>query len=310
VDKECTKSVQTSFQFKKRWKQKVLKIVTYNIQFGRGRDGKVNLDRIVAALDGADIIALQEVDRYWPRSGDKDQVSLIVEKFPGFDFAYGPGVDQAITGKVGTDGRPRRRQFGNLLISRYPIGYVRHHLLPKFASIGPFSIQRSALECAIQTECGPIRFYSLHLTHLSAETRMPQVRALLRLHGNAQMEGAPVCGGVNGSYWDEGAAKAPPPDAAILLGDFNFQPSSGEYDELVGPLSPFGGRVTHPLGFVDGWEMVGGGEDTGYTSNLKGEPVRIDYAFISASLRDRIRSCWVDHDADGSDHQPLWIDVT
>ena len=286
-----------------------MKIVTYNIQFGCGRDGKVDLDRIVEAVHDADVIALQEVDRYWPRSGDMDQVKLIVEKLPGFDFAYGPGVDQAITGKVGTDGRPTRRQFGNLLISRGPIGYVRHHLLPKFASIGPLSIQRSALECAIQTDCGPIRFYSLHLTHLSAETRMPQVSSLLRLHREAQMEGAPVCGDANGSYWHDGVAKAPPPDAAILLGDFNFQPDSREYAEMVGPLSPYGGRVTHPLGFVDAWTMADGEDDTGYTADVEGAPARLDYAFVSASLCDRIRSCWVDRDADGSDHQPLWLDV-
>ena len=63
----------------------VIKIVTYNIQFGCGRDGKVNLDRIVEVVHDADVIALQEVDRYWPRSGDMDQVKRIVEKFPGFD---------------------------------------------------------------------------------------------------------------------------------------------------------------------------------------------------------------------------------
>ena len=286
-----------------------MKIVTYNIQFGCGRDGEVDLHRILEAVHDADVIALQEVDRYWPRSGDVDQVKLIVENFPGFDFAYGPGVDQAITGKVGPDGRPTRRQFGNLLISRGPIGYVRHHLLPKFASIGPLSIQRSALECAIQTDCGPIRFYSLHLTHLSAETRMPQVHSLLRLHREVQMEGAPVCGNANGGDWHDGVANSLPPDAAIFLGDFNFQPDSQEYAEMVGPLSPYGGRVTHPLGFVDAWEKADGDDDTGYTASVKGIPARLDYAFVSASLRKRIRSCWVDRDTDGSDHQPLWLDL-
>jgi endonuclease/exonuclease/phosphatase family metal-dependent hydrolase len=286
-----------------------LKIVTYNIQFGCGRNGKIDLDRIVEAVHDADVIALQEVDRYWPRSGEIDQVNMIVERFPSFDFAYGPGVDQAIIGRVGPDGRPTRRQFGNLLISRSPIGYVRHHLLPKFASIGPLSIQRSALECVIQTDCGPIRFYNLHLTHLSAETRMPQARLLLRLHREAQMEGAPVCGNANGGYWHDGVAETPPPDVAILLGDFNFQPDSREYVKMVGPLSPYGGRVTHPLGFVDAWAIVNGEGSTGFTADVNGVPARLDYAFVSTSLRDRIRSCWVDRDADGSDHQPLWLDM-
>tara|TARA_B100000745_G_scaffold188044_1_gene123383 strand:- start:628 stop:1047 length:420 start_codon:yes stop_codon:yes gene_type:complete len=138
---------------------------------------------------------------------------------------------------------------------------------------------------------------------------MPQVSSLLRLHREAQMEGAPVCGDANGSYWHDGVAKAPPPDAAILLGDFNFQPDSREYVEMVGPLSPYGGRVTHPLGFVDAWTMADGEDDTGYTADVEGAPARLDYAFLSASLCDRIRSCWVDRDADGSDHQPLWLDV-
>ena len=286
-----------------------MKIVTYNIQFGRGRDDKVDLDRIVRAVRGADVIALQEVDRYWPRSGNIDQVSLIIEKFPGFDFAYGPGVDQEIPGKIGSDGRPIRRQFGNLLISRTPIRYVRHHLLPKFASIGPLSIQRSALECVIQTNCGPIRFYNLHLTHLSTETRMPQVCSLLQFHREAQVEGPPVCGDANGGYWHDGVAKAPPPDTAIFLGDFNFQPDSREYAEMVGPESPYGGRVTHPLGFVDAWAMDNAEDNNGYTAKVKGRPARLDYAFVSSSFCARIRSCWVDINADGSDHQPLWLDL-
>jgi endonuclease/exonuclease/phosphatase family metal-dependent hydrolase len=287
-----------------------LKIVTYNIQFGCGRDGKVDLDRIVTAVNGADVIALQEVDRQWARSGDVDQVKLIVEKFPSFDFAYGPGVDQVIAGKVGLDGRPKRRQFGNLLLSRNPIEYVRHHLLPKSASIGPLSIQRSVLECAIQTECGPIRFYCLHLTHLSAGTRMPQVKALLRFHREAQMEGAPVCGDANGGYWDEGVVGEAPPDSAILLGDFNFQPDSREYEEIVGCLSPYGGRLTHPRGFVDAWVVAAEEGDSGYTSDVNGIPARLDYGFVSASLCDRIQSCWVDSDADGSDHQPLCLTIS
>ncbi len=50
-----------------------MKIVTYNIQFGLGKDGRFDLERIAGEVDGADIIALQEVERYWQRSGNVDQ---------------------------------------------------------------------------------------------------------------------------------------------------------------------------------------------------------------------------------------------
>jgi len=84
----------------------MIKIVTYNIQFGQGRDGKVDISRIVDALQGADVIALQEVDRFWDRSGLSDQVASLVESFPGYDYAFGPGVDQA-SGRAGPDNRLR-----------------------------------------------------------------------------------------------------------------------------------------------------------------------------------------------------------
>ena len=50
-----------------------MKIVTYNIQYAKGKDGRCDLERIAASIEEADIIALQEVDRCWPRSGMLDQ---------------------------------------------------------------------------------------------------------------------------------------------------------------------------------------------------------------------------------------------
>ncbi|VAW13743.1 hypothetical protein MNBD_ALPHA11-730, partial [hydrothermal vent metagenome] len=46
-----------------------MKAVTYNIQFGLGKDARIDLQRIAGAVEGADIIALQEVERNWERSG-------------------------------------------------------------------------------------------------------------------------------------------------------------------------------------------------------------------------------------------------
>ena len=296
----------------------MMKIVTYNIQFGQGRDGKVDLSRIVDAVQGADVIALQEVDRFWTRSLMADQVEGLVNAFPGYDYAFGAGVNQAAghTGAEDRPRRPRRRQFGNLLLSREPIQYCRHHLLPKSASIGPLSIQRSALECAVTYSGTPIRFINTHLTHLSSETRVPQVRELLRIHKEAPHEGLPVCGAIEvnplrdgGDYWAEGLMSGGVSPNAVMLGDFNCTPDAPEYELITGPISPYGGRVTHPLGFVDAWVYAGEDPDGGFTSDVKKEPARLDYAFVSAGLRERIERCWVDEAAPGSDHQPVWLEL-
>ena len=156
----------------------------------------------------------------------------------------------------------------------------------------PLSIQRSALECAIQCGDETIRFFSVHLTHLCSETRLPQVRELLRIHRQAAYEGLPVCGELKanplrdgGNYWAEGVTPGEVSPHAVLLGDFNCTPDAPEYDLLVGPDSPYGGRVTHPDGFVDAWTHVGGDPKGGHTSDVKEEPARLDYCFVSASLR-------------------------
>ena len=50
-----------------------MRLVTYNIQLGKGCDGRFDLRRIADAVRDADVIALQEVGRHWLRSGITDQ---------------------------------------------------------------------------------------------------------------------------------------------------------------------------------------------------------------------------------------------
>ena len=288
-----------------------MKIVTCNIQYGRGRDGRFDLDRIADEISGADLIALQEVERFWSRSGDVDQPRLLAGRFPEHHTAYGPGVDLHLAGTApGEEGAARRRQFGNMLLSRAPLLSVRHHLLPKYASLGPpMSLQRSALEAVIAVRGGHVRVYSIHLTHLSAGTRLPQVETLLRIHADAVREGPPVSGSGLAREWTQDGMPPPMPRDAILLGDFNMEPDSEEYERIVGPTSPYGGRITNPEGFVDAWVEAGNAADAGPTAEVRGRPVRLDYCFVSAGLKDRIRSVHVDSDAAGSDHQPVWMEI-
>lgn len=284
-----------------------MQFVSYNIQYCKGQDDQVSPERIAAEVHGADVIALQEVDRFWPHTGMIDQVETLVGHLPGYYWSYGPGVDIHVEGTTADNNR--RRQFGNMILSRYPILRSRHLLLPKTGSVDALSIQRSVVEATI--DCGEtrVRVYSVHLCHLAAASRLPQVEQLLRIHRSAVHEGAPMCGDLSGIPYEAGIHDQAVPHHAILLGDFNCQPDSEEYDLLVGARSDYGGRVSPEDGFVDAWVAADNDRGEGATSDVNDAPATLDYCFISPALRDRVRSARVDADATGSDHLPLWIEI-
>jgi endonuclease/exonuclease/phosphatase family metal-dependent hydrolase len=286
-----------------------MKLVSYNIQFGLGRDGKYDLARVASEVRSADVIALQEVERFWQRSGTIDEPVLLASHLPEHHWVYGANLDVDSSYRE-SSGRlvNRRRQFGTMVLSRLPIASSRNHLLPKFATLTQHSIQQGALEAVIVTpRAGPLRFYSTHLSHLSAATRLPQVDALLAINARAPAEGGAWCGGHPdpNAGWTEGEMPPMPADS-ILMGDFNFDWDTTEYERIVGPMSAKYGRLNRVTGFVDAWVAAGHREDEGATIDAGR---RIDYCFVSATLANRVRSAWIDADATGSDHWPLWIDI-
>ncbi len=302
------RNLQKSSEDKNGSKSHRMKLVTYNIQYGRGRDERYDLARIAGEVEGADVIALQEVERYWSRSGNVDQPAEIARLLSGYYWVYGQGVDLHLESPAGArEGANLRRQFGNMLLSKTPILSSRNHLLPKYASLGPMSLQRNALEGVVDTAVGPLRFYSVHLTHLTAETRMPQVERLLQIHRSARIEGAAITGGGLKEEWTQDGMPPPASGNALLMGDFNFEPDSEEYARITGPVSPYGGRVVNPEGFVDAWVETGHAAEEGVSADIYGRPVRLDYCFVSAELRGLIRSAEIDDQAEGSDHQPLRV---
>jgi endonuclease/exonuclease/phosphatase family metal-dependent hydrolase len=106
-----------------------MKLVSYNIQYGLGKDGHHDLGRIAEAVADADIIALQEVERFWRRSGMVDQPAEIAGLLPDLHWVYGANLDMDAS-ETDADGQPvhRRRQFGNMILSRLPIISSRNHL--------------------------------------------------------------------------------------------------------------------------------------------------------------------------------------
>jgi endonuclease/exonuclease/phosphatase family metal-dependent hydrolase len=278
--------------------------VSYNIRYGLGQDGHTDLARVVAAVAEADVIAFQEVEVNWRRSGMVDQPRAIGELLPRHRWVYGPAfdVDASTTDAAGRIAN-RRRQFGTMLASRTPILSSRLFCLPKVATSDVFNMVNPALEGVIATEAGALRVLSLHLSHLTDEERLTQVDALLAWQGAAANEGGTWTGrdepDIEG--WSEGEPPPMPADV-LLMGDFNSEPDGRVYARLTG------------AGFVDCWQAAGrGGEPcltwTPYSHATVRHDRRLDYAFATPSLAARVRRAWVDRAAKGSDHFPYWVEI-
>ena len=283
-----------------------MKFASYNIQYGKGKDHRYDLARIADEVREADVIALQEVERFWQRSGMVDQPAVLASLLDEHWWVYGAGVDLALENAA--PGDTRRRQFGNMLLARRPILMSRNHLLPKYSTTGPMSIQRAALEGVIAFGGGHLRVYSVHLTHLSSRTRLPQVKRLLQLHRDAVFEGSAVTGELVGD-WAHETPSPVMPDQAVIMGDFNFEYDSKEYEAIVGPVSDYGGRLSNLIGFVDTWPASGHDLEGAVTADVRGRPVKLDYCFVSTSLAGRLTSARIDAVAQGSDHQPIWVEL-
>lgn len=285
-----------------------MRLVTYNIQYGIGRDGNFDIDRVAASVAAADIIALQEVSRGIDRNAGADLVALLRDRLPGHFSAFAAGMD-VDGGSAIVDGRAvnRRRQFGNMVFSRWPILATRNLLLPRSRSFDRGNLQRAALEALIVTPLGPLRVYSLHLDHLNHEERIRQISHLKERVLAYPMEGGAITGA--GEY---GSPEPPHPEDFVLLGDFNMTPESPEYVLMVGGPDYSEGRqivAHHPVdaSLVDGERPD---QSVSWIDSRQPEKRgRLDYCFVSAGLAARVRRAWIDGDAEGSDHLPVWVEM-
>lgn len=292
-----------------------MKFVTFNIQYGIGADGKFDLSRIAPAVDGADVIALQEVDRFWRRTGQIDQPAQIAQALPEYYWVYGPNLDMDASTRD-QDGRlvNRRKQFGNMLLSRRPFLSSRNFPLPKMGTLTHHSIQQGLLEGVIEAPDGPLRVYSVHLSHLVSEFRRRQLETIMDIYAHAPAGGGAWCGGHPDASagWTEEPVP-PMPDRAVMMGDFNLTTTSADYAMLVGPKSRKMGRINLSDRLVDSWVAAGKDEADGVTcpSDQHGASAgeRIDYCFVSPEFANRISQARIDTDCQASDHRPYWVSI-
>ncbi len=70
-----------------------MRFVTYNIHYAIGWDGVEDIARIAEAVRGADVIALQEVERHYGPGDPPDQPEALAELLPEYYWVYGPAFD-------------------------------------------------------------------------------------------------------------------------------------------------------------------------------------------------------------------------
>ncbi|WP_315926077.1 endonuclease/exonuclease/phosphatase family protein [Mesorhizobium sp. SP-1A] len=288
-----------------------MRLVTYNIQYGVGLDGRYDAGRIADAVRGADVIALQEVSRNNPNNGGRDMVAELEEALPDYFAVYGSNFEANIGSHL-KDGRAHTVtfQFGNMVLSRTPIHMSRNLLLPRNRSYDVLNFQRGALEALVEGPHGFLRVYSTHLDHRSPLGRIEQIRFLRERVLNYAVEG----GGLSGLA-EVGMPEPPYPEDYIVMGDFNMLAGSPEYVEMAGiPDHEFGLAIRSDRA-VDAAVQLGlsGGDLVTWVDPKRPQDAsrfkRIDYVFASASLAGRLKRLWVDRQAVGSDHLPVWIEI-
>ncbi|MDO6964574.1 endonuclease/exonuclease/phosphatase family protein [Rhizobium alvei] len=285
-----------------------MKIASYNIQFGIGLDGKYDPQRIAAELGDADIIGLQEVTRGFPRNEMVDLPAIMSSLFPEFHHAFGAGFATDAGSQI-VDGRMHMRhfEFGNMVLSRYPILAIRNILLPRTRTFDKMNMQRSALECLVATPDGPLRVYSVHLDHRNPEERISQIRYLKDRVIQYGIEGGALTGTAEFGFVDP-----PHADDYVIMGDFNMMPEQPEYLAMVGAKDLYYGRTPRATDPIDAIAHLGRRKDGDYTWEEPGHPeIRqyLDYLFVSPTLLPRLKGGWVDVDAAGSDHKPVWLEI-
>ncbi|KWF11997.1 endonuclease/exonuclease/phosphatase family protein [Burkholderia pseudomultivorans] len=283
-----------------------MRLIDWNIQWGRDADGVVDLGRTIAAaraLADFDVLCLQEVTRGFgalPGGPGADQFAELAAVLPGYTIFDAIGADLP----PATPGAPRR-QFGNAIATRLPVGRVLRQLLPWPADASAPSMPRVALDVEVHTASGALRVVATHLEFYSARQRLAQVDALRDRHREAcaHADRPAPAENATGPF----SATGQPRDA-IICGDFNSAFGSDAYRRLLEPIDD-------APAFVDAWVARHPGRTPPPTAGVydtaqwSDGPLACDFLFVTETLLPRVARCEIDGDVRASDHQPVVLEL-
>lgn len=140
-----------------------VRVVSYNIHHGAGRDDKLDLERIAALINEQqpDIVCLQEVDRNQPRSQKLDFPALLAAQL---------NMQGVFESNYNFDGG----HYGNMTLTRFPV--VAHENIPLPGSAG--KEPRGCLRVTVRINDQELDVFNTHLG-LDGEERKAQASAIL-----------------------------------------------------------------------------------------------------------------------------------
>jgi endonuclease/exonuclease/phosphatase family metal-dependent hydrolase len=154
-----------------------VRLVTFNIHHGEGRDSRHDLPRLAKLLQSidADVICLQEVDRYFGDRSEHVDQALLLSRPLDMQLAWGPAIDD---------------RYGNALLSRLPILISDVHRLPGAGE------PRVALRTLVELDGGALWVTTTHLSGGDPARRAAQIAAVAALH-EEPMETGVIVGDFN-----------------------------------------------------------------------------------------------------------------
>jgi endonuclease/exonuclease/phosphatase family metal-dependent hydrolase len=262
-----------------------MRLLTWNVQWCQGVDRRVDPARIAAdarRIADPDVACFQEIAVGFEGGGN--QINALLRELPGYRGFFFSAVD--VPGQAAN-----RQRFGNLILSRLPVGRVLRHSLPWPSAPDTPSMPRVAVEIVV----GGLRIITTHLEYYSREHRAAQIERLQELEEEARAE--------HQSVTERGPFQSlPRPSSAILCGDFNLPPDDALHDEVL------------KAGFVDAWQALHPGKPHAHTFRVHEReagkaPYCCDFVFVSEDLVPRLRSMRVDGETQASDHQPVTLEL-